>query len=137
MEELEQNNELVIEFIVKTFSNILMKNVRVINMSDDEIGYSIYDLDNYNNQYDKLSDENLAEYEIDYGICKVKNNKWIYLIGFESGGSYNEPPYYDILESINVYDSFKDALFNLVMNITNEKINDIYNQIFYERTGEL
>ena len=115
------------KLIEKIFKGILNTDVRVLNLIEDEdLNFAIFNA----KQYEGYSDSFMKDYAWDYGIFE-EDGKWSYSIMVHYGGSYDEPPSSDSIESVETYPTFDGALHALVMNIVNENYGMISEETYY------
>lgn len=123
MEKIKQH------MIINVFRNILNTNVRVLEIKDDEIDYAIYNSERY--PIDSYPDDKLKTFGCEYAIAKTEENKWIYYTVAEYGGSYDEPPSVEEMESIKQYATFEKALKGLLDDIINTEFDMTIQDVEY------
>ena len=113
-----------IKLIEESFNSILnIKSIKILSLKEEEdIDYAIY-LNPENHTYIDTLENHIS----DYAITSLDENKhqWIYMIAIHDNGNFFEPPSSDYLESIEIFNSFEEALENLILSIIKDQFSNI------------
>lgn len=112
--------------IKKAFKEYFNKDVRVLNIPEQDIDMAIY-LDN-GDMFHRFSNDDLSEFAYDYAITRDGFDNWIHLIAFDiegivRNGEVESPPDVEYYESLIGYNTAEEAFEGLLVQIFKDKFN--------------
>lgn len=114
------------KLIKRAFKELLNLDVIVIQIVEEDIDFGIFIKENVKN----ISERDLVEYSIDYGISKTDNEKWFYIKAINHNaiirnGECISPPDVEYSESVIVFDNKEKALENLILSVISDGFDDL------------